>query len=374
LSREAFIEAQAAFQFGTCTAAPQLDLEALANGEAHERPSLIYHDFETGGFVPAARGLDLAKKDNGQWRAAFDPSAELNKKLKARRKADALSDLYQLGLKSPVMLDMNDAVRRPNAFPTFQYNRMAGEPNAILWPQRRVHEIGAPDFCVEHDPAEPPLNSKKPHLFWRGSLRGFSSYGGKPRNITTVVSAYLEARMSRKELLAHLNTVPRYAFVSRYFCTEGFDVGLSHPPHQQHFLKAPEIAFFEKPRVEPPEQRSFKYLICIQGTDVASSFAWQLGTNSVILKESYPWQVFFDGHFRPWKHFVPVAMGFADVQEKIAWCEANPDACSAMVEKRRALIPLLLDAEARGEALRRVVIRYNEFYARWRFYSRQAAG
>jgi hypothetical protein len=175
--------------------------------------------------------------------------------------------------------------------------------------------------------------------------------------------------MSRKDLLAHLNTVPRYIFVSRYFCTEGFDVGFSQPRH----VSAPEIAFFEKPYVSPAEQQSFKYLISIQGTDVGSSFGWQLGTNSVILKENCLWQVFFDVHFRAWEHFVPVATGFADVQEKIAWCEAHPEECQAMIARRHALLPLLLDADAQREALRRVVSCYNEFHARWASYARRAA-
>jgi hypothetical protein len=69
---------------------------------------------------------------------------------------------------------------------------------------------------------------------------------------------------------------------------------------------------------------------------------------------------------RPWEHFVPVEPGFADLEEKIAWCEANPDACEAQIARRHALVPLLLDEELRSEALRRVVARYNEFYARWR--------
>jgi hypothetical protein len=250
-------------------------------------------------------------------------------------------------------------------FPTFQYNRMAGAANAILWPLRRVHDIGQKDFCSPPDPAETPFGQKKPCLVWRGSLRGFSTYGAAPRNIGGVVKAHVEGRIGKEDLLRHLATVPRYAFVSRYFGVEGFDVGLTPTRERQYIWQIPEIARFEKERVPQSEQLTSKYLISIQGTDVGSSFGWQLGTQCTILKENYPWEVFFDCHFRPWEHFVPVETGFADVTEKIAWCESHPEKCEAMIAARHAMVSLLLDAGARREAFRRVVARYNDFYARW---------
>jgi hypothetical protein len=364
--REGFIARQAAFQFGSCSAPRGLDLAELATRDAAERPSLVFHSFDDASFVPADRGAHLRKKEDRSWRTEFDDAAlPLGKKVKAGRKADALSGLYALGLSGSIMLDMNDAVWETNAFPTFQYNRLAGAANAILWPLRRVHDIGQKDFCSPPEPTEAPFGQKKPGLVWRGSLRGFSTYGPAPRNIAGVVKAHLEGRIGKEDLLRHLATVPRYAFVSRYFGVEGFDVGLTPTRERQYMWQVPEIARFEKERMSQPEQLGSKYLISIQGTDVGSSFGWQLGTKCVILKENYAWEVFFDCHFRPWKHFVPVETGFADVVDKIAWCESHPEACEAMIAARHATVSLLLDAEARREALRRVVARYNDFYARW---------
>jgi hypothetical protein len=366
LDREEFIGRQAAFQFGSCSAPRGLDLAELAARDAPQRPSLVFHDFDAASFVPADRGAHLRKEERGQWRPHFgDATLPLGKKIKAGRKADLLTDLYGFGLSGSVVLDMNDAVWETNAFPTFQYNRVAGAANAILWPLPRVHDIGQKDFCSPPDPTEAPFGRKKPGLVWRGSLRGFSTYGPKPRNIGGIVKAHMEGRIGKEDLLRHLATVPRYAFVSRYFGVEGFDVGLTPTRERQYMWQIPEIARFEKERMSQTEQLACRYLISIQGTDVGSSFGWQLGTKCTILKENYPWEVFFDCHFRPWEHFVPVETGFADVADKIVWCESHQEKCEDMIAARHAVLDLLLDAEARREAFHRVVARYNNFYARW---------
>ena len=366
MDREEFIENQAAFQLGACDAPLGLNLEALARSEGKERHALIFHDPADQSFVPAARARWLAKDASGEWRAHFESGdVTKNEQHRATRKADLLSELYALGIRSPLIMDMSDAVHETNRFPAFQYNRPVDASNSILWPLKRYHGIGSRSFCIPPDASEPGLAAKGLVLCWRGVLRGYSTLGGNIKNIGHIIKSFVDNRIDRDLLLAHLNTVPRYVFVSRYFDVEGFDIGFHLPDGQRYFGEAPDVARYVKPYAPPTEQLQNKYQISIQGTDVASSFGWQLGTNCVILREPYPWVVFFDGHFHAWDHYVPIAADFSDVPEKIAWCERNPAACQQMIEKRHELVELLLDREIRHEALKRVVARYDEFYSRW---------
>ncbi len=359
---EEFIEAQATFQLGNCEVSSGVDLGSIAARDAAVRPSLAMHNFWDGTFVPADRGFGIVR-NGGRWTADFgDAEVALPKRLKAGRKAEVLSDLYEFGLQAPVLLDMNDAARWPNEFPTFQYNRWNGSPNAILWPLRRVHEIGSNDFISAPDPAEPAFVQKEPRVFWRGSLRGFSKHGRTARSITGLLKNYVAGRLSRETIHAHLATVSRYIFVSSYFDTEGFDIGFSPQRDKAYLQDLSELKRFERERVTPADQLACRYLVAISGTDVASSFGWQVSTNSVILRETYPWEVFFDCHFRPWEHYVPIKSDFSDVAEKIEWCENHLEECQQMIDRRHALIPLLLDESLRREALRRVVARYSDFY------------
>ncbi len=367
MDREAFIERQVAFQLGTWQPEPGLNLADWVRAAARGRMDLIYHDPSDRSFVPADRGKELVQTGPNEWKEVLSEKHKGKPALTARalRNASFLKDMYSRSLDAPVVVDMQDAVRQPNAFPVFQYNRQAGAPNAILWPHRRVHTIGAAEFCRLPDDAEPELDQKQPTVFWRGALRGFSTFGGTHSNVKTVIKWFFEGKIDKELLLAHLRTVPRYAFVSRYCGMDGFDVGFKQPPEFAHYLEIPEIGQYETSFAGPAQQRLAKYLVSVQGTDVGSSFGWQVGTRSVLLKEAYGWEVFFDCHFRPWEHFVPVASDFSDVAEKVSWCEENPDACRQMTENRHVAVRLLLDNETRQKALRRVVRKYNELYARW---------
>ena len=190
-------------------------------------------------------------------------------------------------------------------------------------------------------------------------------FNGKPVNIRSVVQRFQNNQIDRGTLLSSLEALPRYQFVSRYFACDGFDIGFNNRSQDRKgWSDLPEIARYQKPYAGPEQQAEYKYLFSIQGTDVGSSFGWQLSTNSVILRETYPWEVFFDCHFRAWEHYVPIRPDFSDVPEKIDWCENHPQECQRMIDLRHALVKLLLDRAARDDALRRVVARYNEFYAR----------
>lgn len=367
LDREEFIERQVAFQLRIGDALPELNLREVVRNNAAGRINLTYHNPADMSFVPEDRGRELAFTAPDDWQEALSERHGTKPALtiRALRNASFLNAVYSLGITAPVVVDMQDAVRKPNVFPTFQYNRQAGAANAILWPHRRVHNIGAAEFCKAPDPAEPAFEDKQPIVFWRGSLRGFSRLNGDFTNIRSVIRNFQTGTTDKETLLAHLQTVPRYAFVSRYFGEAGFDIGFKQPPELANYLEIPEIARFEVPFAGPNRQMQARYLVSIQGTDVGSSFGWQLGTNSILLKEEYGWEVFFDCHFLPWEHFVPLAADFSDLPEKLAWCERNAEACRQMARNRHLAVGLLLEAKTRLEALRRVVLRYNEFYARW---------
>jgi len=364
-TREEFIETQAAFQFGACAAPKGLDVAGLARQQAKPQGSLFFHDPGERRFIPAEIAAALSCDESGHWRFTQPPGKEIvgGAKLSIERQADILNELADAGLQLPLMVDMHDAIRRENAFPVFQYNRAIGAKNSILWPLQRVHSIGTRSFCSPPDPGEKPLREKKPGLSWRGAIRGFVFVEGKPINIRVFVARFQNNQIDREALLRHLEALPRYQFVSRYFDREDFDIGFNNRAQDRKgWSDLPEIARYQKPFADTAAQAEYKYVFSIQGTDVGSSFGCKLSKTSIILRETYPWEVFFDCHFRPWEHYVPIKPDFSDIPEKIDWCETHPHECQRMINLRHELVHLLLDEEARREALRRVVARYSDFY------------
>lgn len=343
---------------------------------ARKRQFLTYFDPGDRSFLPPDRGMDLKCDPENGWVSRLDVESAgrtadetirdhtPNEGIRAARFADQLNDFRAAGLRAPAIVDMKDAIRETNEFPCFQYVRKQGAANSILWPLRRVHEIGSSEFCAPIDPSESNLRDKKPVVFWRGIVRGFSTFGGKRTNIKFVLKSYLQNEISRDLVMAHLETVPRYAFVSRYFGKPGFDVGFSQAKRLKVFRQIQEIERFRKDRASHTEHMKYRYQISIEGTDVGTSFGWQLGTNCVLFKQDYPWEVFFEGHFQPGSDYLLASGDFADVEEKVAWCEDNLDICEEMVRKRHRVVPFLTDPAAMRQSMAEVVRRYEDFYRR----------
>jgi hypothetical protein len=95
---------------------------------------------------------------------------------------------------------------------------------------------------------------------------------------------------------------------------------------------------------------------------VGTSFAWHISTNCILFKQSYPWEVFFEGHFQAGEDYLLARSDFADVEEKVAWCEDNLDSCEDMIERRHRVVPFLVDREISKQAMRSVVQKYEAFY------------
>ena len=71
-----------------------------------------------------------------------------------------------------------------------------------------------------------------------------------------------------------------------------------------------------------------KFLISIEGNDVASNLKWILFSNSVVLMpipKICSW--FMEDHLEPFVHFVPLNDDLNDLEEKYEWCLNNLDKC-----------------------------------------------
>lgn len=72
----------------------------------------------------------------------------------------------------------------------------------------------------------------------------------------------------------------------------------------------------------------YRYIISVEGNDVATNLKWALTSNSVVLmppptRES----IILESTLHPWIHYVPLLHDLSDLQEKIAFCDINPLTC-----------------------------------------------
>lgn len=76
------------------------------------------------------------------------------------------------------------------------------------------------------------------------------------------------------------------------------------------------------------EQLKYKYIICLEGNDVATSLKWSLMSNSVVIMSKpviESWLM--EGSLKPYVHYIPLKDDFSDLDEIIEWCRNNDSKC-----------------------------------------------
>lgn len=123
-----------------------------------------------------------------------------------------------------------------------------------------------------------------------------------------------------------LNNPLRVALVSRY---------AGDPRH--------DVAYVEKPRLQcdkPPgsplkvsRQLEYRYVLSVEGYDVATNLKWIFGSNSLCLMPRPRYETWFmEGTLEAGEHYVELRDDFADLDEKIAWYDSHLAEAEAIIE------------------------------------------
>ncbi len=110
----------------------------------------------------------------------------------------------------------------------------------------------------------------------------------------------------------------REAFFARNFGRAGLDLGdTSSRPAR------PEWA---TPKLSIDEQLKFRYILSLEGNDVASNLKWILSSGSIALMPRPKYETWFqEGLLRPWVHYAEIAPDGSDVAQVVARLEAHPE-------------------------------------------------
>lgn len=165
------------------------------------------------------------------------------------------------------------------------------------------------------------------------------------------------------------------AYSARYYLAQRAAEFRNHPLIDAGFTGLYErfepetIAQFEasgliKERMSVGDQLKYKYLLSLEGNDVASGLKWMLSSNSLVLAtkpKMCSWAM--EDRLAPGKHYVEVAYDLSDLAEKVAWCRNNDAACREIVANANALMKEFSDPAVEAKVRRAV---YRSFIDRVR--------
>ncbi len=90
---------------------------------------------------------------------------------------------------------------------------------------------------------------------------------------------------------------------------------------------------WNKPKLTLPEQLDYKFIVALEGNDVASNLKWVMSSNSVAIMPRPKCETWFmEGRLIPNVHYVEVAADFSDFEERVQYYLDHPKEAQQIVE------------------------------------------
>lgn len=87
-----------------------------------------------------------------------------------------------------------------------------------------------------------------------------------------------------------------------------------------------------------------KFLLCLEGNDVASGLKWMMYSNScVIMPKPRVSSWACEELLQPFVHYIPVRHDLSDILEVYSWCIGNPTSCKSVAANGKRFIEQFLD-------------------------------
>jgi hypothetical protein len=113
------------------------------------------------------------------------------------------------------------------------------------------------------------------------------------------------------------NQPERTEFLQRFHASPLCDVGDTYKKNQG--------TLYAKPFMSIPEQLRYKYVLSIEGFDVATNTKWIMASNSVCFMRKPRFETWFmEGALIPDVHYVQLLDDYSDLEEKIAFYNDHP--------------------------------------------------
>lgn len=112
-------------------------------------------------------------------------------------------------------------------------------------------------------------------------------------------------------------------FVDHPLCNVGCTLHKEAVPERYH-----------RPFMSVSEQLTYKYIVSVEGIDVATNLKWIMASNSLCLMRRPRFETWFmEGTLEPGRHYVELAEDFSDLPEKIRYYEQHPEEAEAIIRQ-----------------------------------------
>jgi hypothetical protein len=193
-------------------------------------------------------------------------------------------------------------------------------PKTPLWLLNKNRHYGELDRyhneVVRGEKGEVPWSEKIPKLFWRGSTTG--NRAGQAGHRLDFLTQWVHHNDEKIDIgfnnIVAMTSKFQREYIERYYSKKGKEAEGRESLH---------------------DMNRYKYLLSIEGNDVASGLKWMLYSNSVVFMARptvATWAM--EDLLIPFVHYIPVANDYSNLLAMVHWAEEHDDACQEI--SRRA--------------------------------------
>jgi len=139
-----------------------------------------------------------------------------------------------------------------------------------------------------------------------------------------------EAKANRLVWRGGVHVAHRIAFMERFFDHPMCDIGQTNKD---------KIVKWIKNRMSIKDQLQYKFLLSIEGNDVASNLKWAMSSNSLVMMTKPKFETWFmEGKLIPNHHYVLLQEDYSDLEEKMHYYSEHIDEAKAIIANANAYI------------------------------------
>ena len=151
----------------------------------------------------------------------------------------------------------------------------------------------------------------------------------------------------------------RHSLAKRFDELSGHNIGFSQiaaDTERDCDIPLTRLKDMVRGRLSLKQQLKYKYLLSLEGNDVASGLKWMLYSNSTVLMpkptcESWACESFLE----EFVHYVPVNKDLSDLNAKVDWCQSNPKQAKLIAQNGRKFISSFLCKETEEKLANEVI-------------------
>ena len=226
----------------------------------------------------------------------------------------------------------------PSKFSYWAYNRKVGTGQHILWPlcsHWAEFMKGLNDTTVWAD--------KQHKLIFRGVTTG--------PLVSTIHNDKIKS--------SHTEIINQWAH--KPWADLGFNKIIDSTKNDPKWSQFKDkVLSLQKPSLKIEVMLKSRFILCIEGNDVSTSFGWVLASHCVPI-HPYPfiYEVWYFQNLQPWVHFIPCKPDGSDIEEQVEWAQSHDPECQKIAQQGRSYMAKMIDPILFVEVLKRMYQMWN---------------